>query len=236
MEPQRPSLADNDDEIHLWKIDLGDSRWDAFAGTLSVDELARAGRFKGPALQENYRRCRGALRHILASYLHSRPEKLRFRYGRFGKPELDGAGVHFNLSHSRHLAIVGTSTHRLGVDLEYRKSLLELGGLIKIVCSTEEKNTLYALPPAEQQEQFYRIWVRKEAFCKAVGTGLQSGLTGIDIGPQGRIICRGASLPDFSGEEALYVHDLTIAEGYSAGLCTALAEPRIVNFSAKPDY
>jgi 4'-phosphopantetheinyl transferase len=234
MEPEHPP-SDDADEVHIWKINLNDAGWDAFAGTLSADEHARAARFHGVVLQQNFRRCRGALRRILSSYSRWRPEEIRFRYGEFGKPELDAPGLQFNLSHSRSLAVVGISEHRLGIDIEYRKEFPELGGLIKLVCNTAEKNELYELPPTEQRERFYRIWVRKEAFCKAVGMGLQSGLKDVDIDMQGRIAYRGFSRRGIFHEQMFHLHDLEIAEGYSASLCTVVATPRISSFSAKPD-
>jgi 4'-phosphopantetheinyl transferase len=40
------------------------------------------------------------------------------------------------------------------------------------VFADDELDTLEPLPPAERRREFYRLWVRKEAYLKATGEGL----------------------------------------------------------------
>ena len=63
---------------------------------------------------------RGALRCILGSYGGVAASAIRFKYGAFGKPELDGGpDLSFNVSHSDEIVLIATSTTAcVGVDVE----------------------------------------------------------------------------------------------------------------------
>ena len=203
----------------VWAIDLDDAGADALAPVLNAEEERRAAAFRTLRLQQHFRRCRGALRRILAQYTGQAPQHIAFRYAAFGKPSLAEGHWQFNVSHSAQHALVAVSRAVVGVDLErVHCSEADLPGLIDLVCHAQERAALDLLDGAARQALFYQIWTRKEAYCKAQGKGLQDNLRAIHAMPaEGgawRRVHEGQALSDF------HVIDIAAAPGYQASLCS----------------
>lgn len=228
-----PARSLQHDEVHIWQMKPGIAQWDKFSAVLSDDERVKAVRFRTPQLGQNYSRCRSALRLILARYANQSASTLKFRYGRFGKPELLQHGLRFNLSHSGEHALIAISSHVVGVDLEFMgKTNVDLPGLIDLVCHPEEKSTLSPLGKQEKSAMFYRLWTQKEAYCKMLGVGLQQSLDALHFSPTAN-----PRVSQVCGEErdhasTYYVHDLNSLDGYAASVCLPLADVRIGLFAA----
>jgi 4'-phosphopantetheinyl transferase len=157
--------------VLLWCVDLDATppRPDLLA-TLSRDERERAASFRFPIHRDRFMRCRALLRQHLAQTLDVDAASIAFRYGPHGKPEADG--VHFNVSHSDHLAVIAISReHPIGVDLERIDATKDVLSLARVAFSPDECAALAALSPAEQIRSFYQTWSRKEAYLKLLGTG-----------------------------------------------------------------
>jgi phosphopantetheinyl transferase len=78
------------------------------------------------------------------------------------------------------------AAHPVGGDLAYMPHRDgEIGAPLDIVCHPREKEAVALCPPAQRAAFFYRIWTRKEAYCKALGVGLQAGLGNfsVELGP-----------------------------------------------------
>ena len=89
----------------------------------------------------------------------------------FGKPVFDPAlGVHFCISHSgeRVMAVVGDGP--VGCDVEKIASFDEA---MALECLTDEELSRVKMAPSDsdRDREFIRLWVRKEAYVKAVGRG-----------------------------------------------------------------
>lgn len=168
-------------ELHVWAVPLsGDN--ERYAALLSAAEQDRASRFRVADHRRRYAISHGALRVILAGYLARDPQALQFATSPRGKPSLiDPPGWHFNLSHSAQLALVAVGHAELGVDLEKRRHLESLKQIATRHFSQVEVEALRALPAAEQLGAFYRCWTRKEAYVKAIGSGLSSALDVFDV-------------------------------------------------------
>ena len=124
---------------------------------------------------------RGALRETLAKYAGCEPGRLEFQYGAAGKPALASGDLHFNLSHSRGLALYAVARGReVGVDIEKVRREAALQLIAARFFPPEEAEALRALPPAERVEAFFRLWTRKEAYIKARGEGLRILAESID--------------------------------------------------------
>jgi 4'-phosphopantetheinyl transferase len=160
--------------VAVWNVWIGDTPDEGRArAVLSGDELARASRFVFDVDRNRYLAGRLALRHLLGRYLERDPSDVRFAYSSYGKPELPGETLRFNVAHSDDLAIIGlTEQHRLGVDVERIRDLEDIDGLASTVFSPRELDVFRALPGASKTRGFFNCWTRKEAFVKAVGTGL----------------------------------------------------------------
>ncbi len=184
--PLRPVL--NPDEVHVWHAHLPSQRAHAarFAELLSADELERASRFHFDALRERAHFTRGILRLLLAHYTGLSPKEIAFTYNAHGKPALtpaQGSGLHFNLSHSGESAVWAvTRRGEVGVDIEQRRQdNSRLNEIAARYFAQGEQEQLQALPPAERTRGFFTLWARKEAFVKARGDGLFSGLAAFEV-------------------------------------------------------
>ncbi|HEY4541500.1 MAG TPA: hypothetical protein VIG66_03890 [Noviherbaspirillum sp.] len=140
-------------EIHIWKIDLADLRWDSMSHVLSTDEQVIETRVSD--VHKRQRRGRIALRLLLARYTAGNPLMLRFRYGPFGKPELTDGSVHFNLAHSEDSCLLAICPMALGVDLEWMGkqglNVEELSSSIFHLCDKKE----FALLQADERLRYF---------------------------------------------------------------------------------
>lgn len=101
-----------------------------------------------------------------------------FSYNDFGKPYLSTEGIYFNLSHTRNYVLCAISTKtEVGVDVEkidippyeimprfYHKNEIDY-------VSSEQEN---------KSTHFYKVWTKKEAYLKMLGTGLHDYMSQIN--------------------------------------------------------
>lgn len=220
--PQSPSLETG--TVHVWRISLDqpDDRLDRFRRTLDPDELNRASRFHF----ENHRRhfivARGFLRSVVARYLETQPEALRFSYGAYGKPELASEHMlRFNLSHSHEVALLAVALDaEVGVDVEHVRADFASEEIARRFFSRAEVEVFNALPKEEQVAAFFRCWTRKEAYIKAIGKGLSQALDAFDV-----TLAPGAAPALLRAEDddasRWLLTDLNAGDGYAAALAIA---------------
>jgi 4'-phosphopantetheinyl transferase len=221
-----PTLPDG--EVHVWKIDLCENKWDASTRVLSRCEYEKANKFHSLDARNRYRRCHIAVRVLLSLYSGQPPEKIRFGAERFGKPRIVGsASLNFNLSHSADVALLAVTSRPVGIDIELASRKIDFTELAYLVCHPTERTPLDILPYLEGLMYFYRLWTRKESYCKAIGAGLHHPIAALHfemIGSgQGWRVCRGG----IPACPAFYVYDLVHIPGYVASLALARQEARI---------
>ncbi|MFO1417424.1 MAG: 4'-phosphopantetheinyl transferase superfamily protein [Methylotetracoccus sp.] len=167
--------------IDVWQLDLRLRDADAldvfYQDLLAPEERIRADRFHFPVDRRRWIVAHAGMRRILSRYLATEPGLVHFDQDANGKPFLvetgEGAsGLHFNLSHSRDLAVLAVGSAELGVDVEYGAGIVSVADLLGEVCSDGERLALLALPEPDRREAFLRLWTRKEAFLKGLGLGL----------------------------------------------------------------
>ncbi len=179
--PESPSLEAG--EVHVWRMELEQPQevLEKFRGTLEADELQRASRFHFDKHRNSFVAARGFLRRVLSRYLDTNPAALRFSYGEYGKPTLDGT-LHFNMSHSHGLALLGiTEGRQIGVDVEHLRADFATEDIARHFFSHLEVESFGRLQKEEQVAAFFRCWTRKEAFIKATGRGLSQSLDAFDV-------------------------------------------------------
>jgi 4'-phosphopantetheinyl transferase len=163
-------------QVQLWRLRLPVSaaRLAEFAAQLSGDERERAGRFRFARDRERFVGARGMLRILVGQYLSLPPGEVEFEYGANGKPAVARASqLQFNLAHSEDYAIFAfCGDARIGVDIEHERGLADPEALASRFFSTEECADLMGLPKAQRAAAFFSGWTRKEAYVKAIGTGL----------------------------------------------------------------
>ena len=178
----------DDDEVHVWRcwLEQSDGPIEQLREVLSPEERVRADR----PYQERGRRhavvARGFLRRVLAGYLGVAPATLSFIYGEKGKPSFAWGGehgdVHFNLSHSGDVAVLGVARGReLGADVERLRAIADHADIASRFFSPAENAELVARWSGDPIRGFFTCWTRKEAYIKATGLGLSQPLDGFDV-------------------------------------------------------
>ena len=223
----RGHVALGPDEIHLWRASLDVSRpgLERLAQTIDDGEVGRAARFRFPRDRERFVARRGLLRAILSLYTGVMPAQLRFSYSPLGKPELitgeTETQVHFNVSHSRGLALYAVATlGEVGVDLERHNPDILGDGIAERFFARGEVSTLNSLPVDARLNAFFACWTRKEAYIKARGEGLSIDLNSFEVSlapGQPAALLRTAGGPDETSRWTML--DIAPGPGYSGALC-----------------
>lgn len=182
-------------------------------GVLSRDEAERAARFVFPRLGEAWAGAHVLLREVLGRATLTSAAHVRIRTGESGKPSVDG--VEFSLSHTGSVVLIGLGDLPLGVDVEKvpeERAVQQVGSSFH----PREAAELLGLPADERPGAFARVWVRKEALLKAIGTGLSRGISRDYVGT-GTV--PGTPVP------GLRIHDVALPglPGHRAALCTTAA-------------
>jgi 4'-phosphopantetheinyl transferase len=175
-------------EVHVWRVELEQPEHllEKFRSTLDEHELQRASRFHFERHRRHFVAGRGVLRQLLAQYLETTPEAVRFSYGAYGKPALNGehrnSRLRFNMSHSHEVALFAFAEDKeLGVDVERIRADFASEEIARHYFSPREVETFNVIPKQDQVEAFFRCWTRKEAYIKAIGKGLSQPLDQFDV-------------------------------------------------------
>jgi 4'-phosphopantetheinyl transferase len=217
--PQSLSLQTG--AVDVWRIELDQAaeRLERFRRTLEAHELERASRFHFEKHRRHFVVARGFLRSVVARYLGTQPESLRFVYGAYGKPALESKhSLRFNLSHSNEVALLAvTLDAELGVDVEHIRADFASEDIARRFFSRTEVETFNSLAKEEQVAAFFRCWTRKEAYIKAIGKGLSQPLDAFDV-----TLAPGAppALLHAEGDDASRwsLSDIDVGEGYAGAL------------------
>jgi 4'-phosphopantetheinyl transferase len=222
--PQSLSLQSG--EVHVWsaRLEQPTEELAGFLRTLDQDEQARANRFHFEKHRRHFVVGRGVLRLLLGRYLETSPEDVRLSYGPYGKPALDAvhynSRLRFNASHSGELALYAfVQDHEVGIDVELIKGDFETEEIAERFFSPYEIKTLSALPAAEKPAAFFRCWTRKEAYIKAIGSGLSHPLDQFDVtlAPnEPAALLRVHQDPESVARWTMF--DLDVGPGYAAAL------------------
>lgn len=225
--------------VDVWKVCLDEPAKPGSDASvvLSADEIARASRFLFEKDRTHFTRCRSALRRLLAAYLATSANEIRFEYMPGGKPQLadeqNPCALQFNVSHSAGMALIAVgSKHRIGVDLEKIRGDVDTTALAERFFSVREREGLRALPDHLRTSGFYACWTRKEAYLKATGDGLSFPLadfsvtTHPDLNPDLEEIRGNTPIPG-----QWFLADLMVADGYRATVAVETAFSSLETYS-----
>lgn len=172
------------DDVHVVRVRAADcrARIGRMARLLGREEVAAASRFLFAEDRVEYVVAHAALRSVLGSWLGEAPERLVFRRGPGGKPELAepfvASGLKFNLSASEGTALIAIALDcEVGVDIEARASF---PGYPRVACrvfSDAERAHLASRPESARLDAFFTLWTLREASLKARGRSVFSELT-----------------------------------------------------------
>lgn len=130
------------------------------------------------------------------------------RFLQAGKPVFaQRDDLHFSLSHSGPYAMCAISDRTVGVDIQQIKPVhLSVARRFHF----RERDWLANQPPAEQNNAFFRIWTRKEAWVKAVSYDQLLSLDQEDV---------------IHGVDGWQFQEYDLEDGYMAAICARHGEP-----------
>ena len=182
---------------------------------LDAEERDRSTKYRYAQHRRQFVLSRAAVRSILCERLGYENRDLTFRTLEHGKPVAlfkgEPAPVSFNVTHSgAHGLIALCDCGRLGVDIEERSDQRDLDGMIDTVFTEPERAELASAHNADRLHLFYKLWTIKEAFIKALGTGLSLSPSLFEVPRAMRHGEVGSSLFEFPGTANVQwqLHDL----------------------------
>jgi 4'-phosphopantetheinyl transferase len=232
-------------QVHLWRVSLDQPQAlvQQASSLLSIDEKARATKYRFARDRNRYIVGRAALRSIAGRYLHLPPRQPLFFYTEYGKPFLapdtNPSDIRFNLAHAQEVAVIALTTGReVGLDLEFVKPIPDAAQIAALFFSHEENRELLTLPLGQRQDAFYRCWTRKEAYVKAIGEGLSHPLDRFQVSLAPNIPARLISVEGSPQEIARWeMISFDPAPGYIAALVVEGpgSEERLEHWHFRPE-
>ncbi|MFD3482289.1 4'-phosphopantetheinyl transferase family protein [Streptomyces sp. NPDC058665] len=172
-------------EVRVWAVRQAPPwREDLSLSLLDARERAKAASFTHRRDRSMYLAAHVGLRLLLGDRLGVHPRDLRFGRDRCGhcggpngRPVLLGGpgGLYFSLSHGTGITLVAVADVPVGVDVESLPGRRTVELCLARLHPREREELLRVLR-AELPLEFCRLWTRKEAYLKALGTGLSRGL------------------------------------------------------------
>ncbi|WP_328380536.1 4'-phosphopantetheinyl transferase superfamily protein (plasmid) [Streptomyces sp. NBC_00440] len=211
-------LPQPQEQPQLWRVETSAFRpvVDLWADTVLDDgEKARATAFRKSGDRATYQAAHTALRFLLGAYLGTEPRDVPLERLPcsscplpHGRPVVRGNRVHFSLSHCDGICLLAFAAAPVGVDVEKVFSPAvadEVGPILH----PREAAELRAYSGPDRAVAFARVWTRKEAYLKGLGTGLgrDPSLDYLGCAPEGPV-----SPPGWTA------HDVSAGEGHAAAL------------------
>lgn len=210
----QPSLHITDsNSLDIWSVSLSSSHIDiaSLEPQLDANEFQRYQRLHKKH-QYRYLVSHAACRQILSRYTGIASDEITYTTNSHGKPALKDHAICFNLSHSHDLAVIAIGHETdIGVDVEYEKSKPSWKKLAHRFFHPTEYQHLLNLAEEKQLRAFFQLWTRKEAFIKALGTGLSTPLSSFDVTSH-KVVFRDENKNTDS--KCWYQQDLTLAAPY----------------------
>lgn len=186
---------------------------------LQDDERRRAASFKNDRSRWRFALARGMARDVLADVLGIGRRSVRFAVSSAGKPHLaDRRRPTFSLSYSERLLVVAVHDRGpVGVDVERVISIPEIEAIARTISDPTEAVVFARIrDDTERTEAFYRLWTRKEALLKAIGTGFSIDPRSFIVGAAQAPVTVVESGGDHRGRWRL--EDLRAFPGYAGAL------------------
>lgn len=223
-------LAPDVVRVTFWRhTDAAPDALEPFASWLSSGESARLERFRFEKDRAAFLASRVLLRQTLADATGHPAASFRFSTDAHGiKPRLvapvDVQALHFSLTHTDGLvACAVTWTGEVGIDAEPWARPTRVDALAPRVLSPREVDAIATLAPDARTHRFLEYWTIKEAWLKAMGTGLRVPPTSVEadtLERDGRWVIR--QFTDSPAHALVLVHPRRTVEGHEV---TAAIEP-----------
>lgn len=164
--------------VHLWQANLIDvSCKPSFVqSVVPLDEMEK---LKSKSVMSQL--THAVLRDILCRYMAKRDgTDLIIQRGVHGKPYItSGPFLKFNVAHTDNVAVVAIADCEVGVDIERAdRQVTNVQRLLRRLTPEEAQQVESAACP---REALIKVWTRKEALLKCLGTGIKRGLSSFEV-------------------------------------------------------
>jgi 4'-phosphopantetheinyl transferase len=114
------------------------------------------------------------LKKTFSQLLQKDNSQIHFEINEHGKPFLRDNPWHFSISHTEDLCGFVISQNPIGLDIQMAGTTGSAEKIVKRYFHPKESAYFSQQDDKGKKEVFYRLWVLKEAWGKARGTGLQN--------------------------------------------------------------
>ncbi len=220
------------DEVAVFRFFLAEATtlqldWPAL---LHPNEIMRGERYHRSGDRLRSLCTRSLLRILVGKYTNQDPLAIRLTKGARNKPELpDNPEWHLNATHSGDWILLSVGKSSVGVDVEEIKPDFGFEDVIPTSFSTQERQYIEA--DGNAPNRFYELWTRKEAFVKAIGSGIDEtfsqipSLTGLHELGNARFAAAGKWITD----------SFHVAKGYSAAIAYGYSSGQPVFYTLDPN-
>lgn len=219
-------------DVHIWRVFLPafESQKVWLEKLLSPEQVERGKRIIRFPEKLNYTIRSAIIRLLIGKYLDISPLTVEFVASRLGKPAICATGIElgleFNVSHSEDwLFLAFCRDNPIGVDVECVKHDFPVMEISQRFFTSSEASLVANVNEKCRTEMFFRIWVRKEAYLKALGKGLHQDLKSFETPIAPQVDCVEGN--DNSGctcvgtlDGRWYFYDISTISGYCACLVT----------------
>ncbi len=189
-------------DIHIWHLPLAGDVFGDYENVLTELDIARGKNFVFERDRNRFLRSRYCVRNLLGAYLQINPQDVPIAVGEHGKPFVPSHyRMAFNLSHSGDAGVFAIGrvadnadiedrmNNAIGIDIEAIRQPTDIRQLAASVFSVVELREFSALADDALSLPFFTCWTRKEAYLKAIGTGLMSEPRSVTVGLQAMRQC-----------------------------------------------
>lgn len=118
----------------------------------------------------------------------------------------------FSISHSCEIVAFGFDNYGIGIDIE-KRSEIDYLDISKLFHHEEQ---VFIENAADTQKAFYEVWVKKEAFLKAIGIGFVDSLDKFNCS---------ADIIQYNWQKWKF-HEVPVPDEYTCYICTPSSSPR----------
>ncbi|RCW92498.1 4'-phosphopantetheinyl transferase family protein [Winogradskyella arenosi] len=196
---------------------------------LNITEQDRAERYHFKKDKNRFVICRALLKLLISDETNLNVSEINLKKGKYHKPYLpQNPALHFNVSHSEDYAIMAIGNCELGVDVEFVNEQFQYKDIIPAVCTEDEMD--WIKKTSDSLETFYKIWTRKEALVKAMGTGINDDFKDMSVTDGVHY----TKLQTDSHRPTVKVISLNFNAYYQAALALITDKDKTINFYAFP--
>jgi 4'-phosphopantetheinyl transferase len=178
-------VVTDDVEVAWVDLDPGEAAVRELETLLSTSDRSRVARRATPALRRRAIVSIGARRRLAGHVLGVAPAAVQLQVAADGRRQATAPGaatVSLSVSDCDETGLVVVSAgHVVGCDVEDDHELPATDVFVAHVTTRAERRRLDGLRAEDRERALLRLWTRKEAYLKAIGAGIGTGLARVEV-------------------------------------------------------